>query len=251
MTDEVKNTPAEEVKNIEPATTEAVSEVPKGEAKEETVGDLLAPAKKEKEESVPLATFLELKSSNKELMKELKGLKKSIEEGATKKEVSADLQELADKHNVDPDFLRDFAKAVRQQAEEEVTGKIEERLKPITERDRAEKLDKVFNEHFARAMESLPELKDVVNKETIKNLSLVPQNSNKTFTQIIEEAYGHVVQGKRTIDTASTRAGKTDSVDVDVDRAKKDPEYFSEVMGNPMLKKKYNESMMKTLTSRL
>jgi hypothetical protein len=80
---------------------------------------------------------------------------------------------------------------------------------------------------------------------------LNPANSNKTFTQIIEEAYGHLVTGKRTFDSASTRAGKNDSFEVDDERMHKDPEYFDTVINNPLTKEKYNKRMIERISSHL
>ena len=62
MTDEVKNAQAGEL-NPTPAPSEAVAEI---KAKEETIGEVLKSQKQEpKDESVPLASFLEMKKENK------------------------------------------------------------------------------------------------------------------------------------------------------------------------------------------
>lgn len=244
MTEEVKTTPAEEAKKTEPTISEVV-----GEAKEETVGEVLT--EKPKEETVPLSTYLEIKKENKALAKSLKDLEKRIDEGATKKEVASDIKALADKHGIDADFLEEFAATVKAKADSEVDEKISSKLKPLEEKERKQKINAVFDEHFAKALAQAPEYDGVVNKEVIKSLSLNAANANKTFIQIIEEAYGHLITGKRSIDQASTRAGKNDSLEVDVDRARKDQEYFREVMANPTLKKKYNESLSDRLSSHL
>lgn len=248
MTEEVKTTPAEEAKKTEPTISEVVGEA-KTEAKEETVGDVLSA--ETKEETVPLSRFLELKKENKDLSRAMKELKKTVEEGATKKEVAADIQALADKHGIDADFLEEFAATVKAKADSEVDEKISSKLKPIEEKERKQKINAVFDEHYEKAIAQVPEYDGVVNKEVIKSLSLNPANANKTFIQIIEEAYGHLITGKRSIDQASTRAGKNDSIEVDVARARKDREYFNEVMANPTLKKKYNESLTDRLSSHL
>lgn len=224
----------------EPAKPEAVAQEPK----KETVGDVLDPKPVEKkEDTVPLSTFLEMK---KEMKQEIKDLKKTIEEGGTRKEIAADIKSLSEKHGVDAEFLQEFAQSVR----EGMKSENEELLKPMKEKEKAEKIDKAFNEHFSKALEEMPEFESIVNKEVIKTLSLNPANRNKTFTQIIEESYGHLVQGKRSIDSGSAGAGKSESGEVDMSRVK-DPTYFKEVMGNPALKKKYNEAMMGRLTSHL
>ena len=95
----------------------------------------------------------------------------------------------------------------------------------------------------------MPEYSGVVKEDVIKALSLIPANSSKTFTQLIEETYGHLIQGKRSIDSSSNKNSKNDSGDVDIQRAYKDPAYFKEIMENPVLKKKYNESMSDRIAS--
>lgn len=245
MTVEVTNAQAGEL-NPTSAPSEAVAEV---KAKEETIGEVLKSQKQEsKDESVPLASFLEMKKENKNLAREMKELKKSIEQGATKKEVTADLKALSEKHNIDAEFLQDFAQAVRQEAEQDVDEKVSSKLKPFEEKEKAEKLDKAFNQHFSKAMEQMPEFEKIVNKDVIKTLSLAPSNANKTFIQLIEETYGHVTPGKRTFDTASSRVGRNDNLEIDVARAHRDPEYFREIRANPLLKAKWNKEMNERLS---
>lgn len=247
MAEEAKTAPVEESK-VETTPVEPTPEAPKEEPKQEaTVGEVLEPTDpaepKTEPKVVPESQFLKVKNKNKELLKEIEALKKAKEEGAAPAEVSADLEALAEKHGVTPEFLKDLAEYNRKQTEDEVEGK----MKPITDREKAVKIDKAFNEHYAKTLELMPEYKDLVNKDIIKNLSLDPKNRNKTFPQLLEEAYGHLVTGKRTLDAPSARTSRNDTGEVDYDRATKDKEYFKEVMANPMLKKKYND----TLTNRI
>lgn len=204
-----------------------------------------------KEDTVPLSALLDMKRANKEISRELKRLKETIEEGANRADVSSDMQALSDKHNVDADFLKDFAKAVRAEAKQATEDEITEKLKPLHEKERLEKMDKAFNAHFSTALEAMPEYVGVVNKNVIKELSLSPANANKTFTQLIEESYGHLITGKRSIDAGSKRVSKNDTNEVDTTRAQKDPEYFREVMANPSLKEKYNKSMFQRVASQM
>lgn len=249
MDAESTTTAAEQVETTEP-TAAVEQEAQSAEAKAETVGELLnqnLPEKKD--ESVPLAKFLEMKNENKAMAKQMKELQKSIEAGASKREVTADLKALSDKHGVDADFLQEFADAVRAKAEAELDERMESKLKPIEEKEKAKKIDAAFNEHYAKALEQVPEYEGIVNKDVIKTLSLNPANANKTFIQIIEASYGHLIKGERSLDAASSRAGKTDNTEVDVDRAKKDSKYFNEVMADPNLKKKYNDTLTNRLSS--
>lgn len=246
--------------NKQPVNPTAPADGAKPEAKkEETVGEALdvtpksegTPPKKEEPETVPLATFLEIKGDNKKLTKQIEDLQKTIESGASRGEVSADLQAIADEHNVDPKFLKDLEKAIRAKAKQEATEEVETKLKPLQEKERAEKINTAFNAGFSKAMESMPEYDGIVKKDVIKALSLLPENANKTFAQLIEESFGHLITGKRTIDAGSSRAGKNDTGEVDIKRAQTDPDYFKEVMANPITKKKYNDSMTDRIASQL
>jgi hypothetical protein len=244
MTEEVKVAPAEESKETKPAVSEA-EEKQKETPEEETIGEVLG-SKKEEPKNVPEAVFLELKKENKQLIKEMKELKRSIEDGASRKEINSDLKSLAERYNLSEGFLQDFAKAVKSQAESDLEEKVISRLKPLEEKEKEEKIDKAFNQHFEKVLEEMPEYKGIANKEVIKILSLNPANANKTFARIVEEAYGHLVGGKKTIETSTPRGGKNDNQEIDMSRIK-DPAYFKEIMSNPELKKKYNDGLIARL----
>jgi len=78
-------------------------------------------------------------------------------------------------------------------------------------------------------------------------MALNPANKDKTFSALLEEAYGSALGGKRTIETTTPRGG-ADNTKVDAERAQKDPEYRKEVFANPDLKKQYNESLTDRLS---
>lgn len=191
-------------------------------------------------------THLEIKRENKEAQKRIKELERQIESGATKREISDEIKAIAKEHNVDENFLQKFTSAVKAQTERELEDRLSSKLKPLEERERAEKIDTIFNQHFAKAIEAMPEYKDLVNKDVIKSLSLDPRNQNKTFIKIIEDAYGHLVTGKKTIESASPKNSRDEDLTLDHSRLK-DPAYVKEVLNNPKLKKEYNDGLMKRL----
>lgn len=247
MADKAKNAPAEETTTTETATVEAVvtPEAKAPETKETTVGEALnIQPKSDKAEAkvVPEAVFLEYKKDNKQLQKDIKELKSLIETGGSKKEVSDDVKALAEKYDIDADFIQELASTVQAKAEEAAEAK----FKPLADKDRAKEFDEAFTTHYDKTLEALPEFKDVANREVIKALVKDPANKDKTFAQILESAYGHLITGKRTIETTTPGGGKEDA-EIDFDRARKDTEYFKEVMSNPHTKKKYNEALEKRL----
>ena len=207
-------------------TTEEVVEEPK----EETIEALEEP------KVVPEAALLKYKTKNKELMKELEELRNSDKSNA---EVSADIASLSKEFDVDVKFLEKLTKTVQAQTAKE----FEDKLKPFQEKEKSEARDKKFNEFYNKAMDNLPELKDVVNPTVIKSLANDPSNKNKTFTQLILDTYGNTIPGKRTIETTQPGGGK-EPQKLDYDRAKTDPVYFKEVMSDPALKADYNSQMI-------
>lgn len=234
-----------------PAVVEAPAPAPVDPKPEATIGEVLpesnpAPAPKEPEapRMVPEAVLIKLK-------KDFKDLKDSIDSGdvTTKSEVNKSLKDLGEKYDVNPDFLQELASNIRSETESEFNKRLEQELEPYkktTEAARATEVDKVFTEHFDKTLEAMPEYKGVANKEIIKALALDPKNANKTFAKILEEAYGHLIEGRTTLDDAKPGNGKG-VTEIDYARAAKDSEYFAQIMADPVAKKKYNENLQSRL----
>lgn len=211
-------TPAEEV------PTEAATEVEKTEAP--TISEIVKEATPEKVDTVPLSVFLELK---KELKEEQRKKTETPAQRAT------NLDAIADKYNVDKDFLNDISAVLKAETEAE--------LRPLKEKEKQAQIDAAFSKHFTAALADMPEYEGMVNPDVIKTLSLDPKNANKTFKQIIEDTYSTAISGKRTIESTKPGGGK-ESQPLDFARAKKDSEYFDEVMADPKLKAEYNAQML-------
>jgi hypothetical protein len=97
-------------------------------------------------------------------------------------------------------------------------------------------------QHLNKTLENSPEYKDIVNVDVIKALAFNPANANKTYKQLLDEAYGNAVTGRRTLETTTPRGGAKDTK-LDVQRAKTDTEYRREVLKDPDLRKQYNEGL--------
>lgn len=219
----------------------------KVEPKAETAGELLGEkVQKEEPKTVPESALIELKKENKAILKEVKRMQDLIAEGATKKEVTNSIKAIAEKHSVSEEFLNELAAAIRAEADVDIDERVNSKLKPLEAKGNAERIDKIFSENFDKTLDQMPEYKDIANRDVIKTLTLDPANANKTFAQIVENAYGHLVQGKRTIDAAKPRGGKEPAA-VDFDKARKDSKYFAEVMADPDLRKEYNSDLAKRL----
>jgi hypothetical protein len=217
-------------------TAEVAPEVTEA-PKEETVGEMLdIPEETPKEDTVSLKKYMSEKNARKELEAQLEALQNAP--SRTAKQVSTDLKALAEEHNVDVDFLEKLTETIEARSE----AKTEAKLQPLREKERQEKIDTAFGTAYDRTMAQMPEYAHVVNRSVIKSLSLDPANKNKTFTEIIEEAYGSAIGGKKTVERATNRVASIGG-DLDYARAKVDGDYFKEVMADPTLKKAYNDRL--------
>lgn len=247
MAEEVKPTPDAEVKASAEKTAEpkeTPKETPKEQPKveEKSIGEIIKEATpEEKPNLIPESVFLGEKKARKAAEKELKALKESIEGGATAKEISSDIAEIADEHNIDKVFLQKLASSIKTQTEKELDEKYSSKLGG---KEKAESFETAFNKAYKVALERGPEFEKIANPDVIKTLSMQPENSKKTLSKILEETYGNALSGKRTIETTTPGGGK-DPEPLDYIKAQKDTNYFNEVMGNPKLKAQYNELMLK------
>lgn len=233
MTEEVKTT-QEGAENPTPEKTE-----------EKTVSEIIGQGIEKSEnqqQTVGLDKFLDIKKENKELKKQIQELAKRLDGGDDEQDVSDDIEKLADEHNIDKSFLNKLVNSVKTRTEQDIESRLNAKLAPLTEASRNEQIEKAFRKAFDETIEQMPEYKNVVNPEVIKALSLDPKNAKKTFSEIIEGAYGNAISGKRTIEKTVPGGGK-EPQEIDYDKAVKDASYFKEIMDNPSLKKKYNDGL--------
>jgi len=241
---ETKDVPAVEDKDTKEVVADPIVEETKKEA---TIGEELGTKKvepKAKEvRTVPEATFLEMKN-------DFKALKKSIDDSnKSKADVTGDISDIAKRYDIKPKFLTELVDEIKGQTKKEFDAEIAEKLQPLKDKEKSEKIETAFDTAYLKALDKAPEFKDVVNRDVIKALSLNPENASKTFNKIMEESYGHLIQGKRTIDPSGGPAPRETTDSVDFDRIKNDTKYFGEVMANPKLKAEYNDSMTERLSS--
>lgn len=231
-----ETTPPQEVKKE--GTPPEQAEKPK----KETIAEALKT--EPKAETVGLDKFLDNKRELKQANARVKELEDAIKDGATKVEITDDINAIAEEFDIDKNFLAKLAKSLSVKAKREAEEEISSKLKPLEERERSEKLDKAFKKHFKAAMEDMPEYADIVNENVIKAMTMQPENADKTFADIIEETYGGAIRGKRTAETTTPRGGK-EPAPLDFAKARKDNAYFKEVMSDPKLKAEYNAEMLK------
>lgn len=243
MSEDIKKPEAEP----EQKAPESTDEKTMGEIINDTVPPTDPKDPKVEDETVPLPAFLDLKKDYKELKKSFKDLQDKISSGdVSKEDIAEDLNALAEEFDIEPKFVNKLAKILEGKAEKkagEVLKPILERESTLTAAEKKRKLDEAFTKHYNEALEKMPEYNDIANADAIKALSFLPENSKKTFAQLIEETYGKAITGKRTIETTKPGGGK-DPEPIDFNRAKNDTEYFKTIMADPAKKKEYNAHML-------
>lgn len=240
------DTPKVEESVKEEAKTTETTQVAPEKVEEVKVSDIYKA--KDPEKFVGVDKFLELKKQNKELKKQMDGLQKMIEAGATKSDVKDELDNLAEEFQVDPAFLKKFAESIKSKSAKPDDKKTkeddEEDEVPETPKN-GKTVDQIFEEHYSGVISRLPEFADVVNKDVIKQLSLLKSNENKTLVQIIEDTYSKTLAGKRTVETSKPGGGK-DPQPLDYAKAKRDRDYLiNTVFADPDLKAEYNNRMLR------
>jgi len=225
---------AEDNANVE-ITTEDTTKV---EDPQETIGEMTGevPAPRVVDEHI----FVAEKVARKKAEKELKALKRSIEEGASQQEISEDIEEISEEYDIDPVFLGKLVTSIKAKTEKDLEAKIESKF---GDKDKTDKFDTAFANALKTALERGPEFQTIANPEVIKSLARLPQNSNKTVSQLLEETYGNALTGKRTIETTTPGGGK-DPEPLDLKRAGVDIEYYKQVMADPKKKAQYNAHML-------
>lgn len=126
--------------------------------------------------------------------------------------------------------------------EEPEVKKLAQKLEQLEVDKRTADLNKVFEQNFNATLDKHPEYKDIANVEVIRQMAFNPANANKTYRQLLDEAYGNAVIGRRTIETTTPRGGAKDGV-LDMRRAQTDTAYRHEVLADPVLRKQYNEGL--------
>lgn len=212
MSDKDVTTPESEVNET---SEETVNDEQESETPQETVGTFQEEeTTSEKPDSVPIAR-----------------LDKEI---ARRKELEQKLRELTQEKEEDP-AVKDAEKDPDVKALAEKLAKIEEKEKMAT---REARLDAALT----KALEESPEFADIANREVIKQMALNPANREKTFAQLLDEAYGNALGGKRTIESTTPRGGAKEAK-VDIEKARRDNQYLKEVLADPELRKQYNEGL--------
>lgn len=190
------------------------------------------------EKTVPEYAFVAQKKALIAAEKELKALRDSMQyQEATQYEQVTGVDAIADKYNIDREFMNELKSTIENDLDAKYASK-------ESAKEKADKFNDAFSKQYNTALERGPEFQAIANPDVIKTLATLPQNKNKTVSQLLEETYGNALTGKRTIETTQPGGGK-DPEPLDFAKAEKDINYFNEVMADPKKKAQYNDQMLK------
>ena len=117
-----------------------------------------------------------------------------------------------------------------------------DKLAKIEESEKRARQDVALSSALNKALDDAPEFKNIANLDVVKQMALNPANKAKTFPELLEEAYGNAIPGKRTTETTTPRGGANDTK-VDLARAASDPVYKREVLADPDMRAQYNADL--------
>ena len=231
---------------------EAKPAEPKKEQK--TIGEITdQQSKKERDsDSIPLSKFLEIKNENKELRNSLKNLESKLRDGASRGAVNEaidDIKEAAEELDIDEKVLKRIIALAEKRAGKN-SEELSEKLKNLESKDKDNQRQSLISKLIKDALDDYPQYKDVANPKILKHIFALPENSDKTALQVLEETYGNAIKGRKTIEGTSPQGGGNDDGTVDLAKAKTDIEYFRKVMANPKLKAQYNEQLISNASRR-
>lgn len=206
-----------------------------------TIEDAIPQAK----DTVGLSKYLDEKNKRKEAEAQALALQVELErlqsQGGTKEEMDDAVEQIAQKYtDVAPELLNDIVSA----AERRIEQKYGSKLASIEAERQRETVDKKFNELYTRTLSEMPEYSGVVNPEVIKSLALNPANAKKTMQQIVEEAYGNAIVGRKTLESTS---GATRRNAGEIDFSNMNDKDWEAVESDPELKKKHSEYTLNQL----
>lgn len=217
---------------LSPEQTETA---PESTSETETLGALT----EEKHDTVPLKKYMETKRSAADAEERARVLETElakVKSNLTSMSVPAvndELTRLAQEHNADPELLAKLMGMAKNVTAAEIKRELDQEYAPTLSRIEAERsqerAEKKFDDLYSKTLKDMGEYDGIVNKDVLKSLAFNPANAKKTLPQILEEAYGNAVSGRKSIESSHPGSRSADDVDLtnpngaDFDRINADP----------------------------
>lgn len=202
------------------------------------------------EENVPLKKYMSEKNARrdaesraKELESELTALRNSPK---GEQEVKLDVRALSEKHNIDEEALRDILNASYSMTKDKVKAELEAELNPklaefegMKREKEVQKFEQKFQTILSETLKEMPEYKDLVDQDDLKQWIRSGQYSKLSIPQLIEQKYGKFVTGKKTIENSYVPNREQEVPDT---LNMKDEDY-ARLETDPAFKKKWAEDL--------
>jgi len=202
----------------------------------------------EKAETVPLKKYMEEKRTAKEAEERATALESELAKvkanlvNLSVPAVNDEIVRLATEYNADPELLAKLMTMAKTATAKEIREELDKDYAPaitrLEQERQQEKNEKKFNDLLVKTLKDMPEYNGIVNEDVIKSLAFNPSNAKKTLPQILEEAYGNAIAGRKSIETGHTGSRGADEVDLTNPTALD----FDKINADPALKKKWAES---------
>lgn len=236
--------------STEPVAATEPTEPEKEPVKEYEPIESLSEIVEKADDRVPLKKYMEEKRARQELEEQAQTLAQELERvrnsGIQGYDTNFDVDYLSQKHNIDADVLRDIINATSAITSEAVRAKVNEEIAPalseltgIKREKEQKKFDDQFNKILSESIEDMPEYKDLIDKDDLKEWIRSGKYSKLTMPQLIEQKYGKFVGAKKTIDGGYT-PGRESSIP---DPTNMTDEDWVNIDKNPDLKKKWQGSL--------
>jgi len=195
----------QEVKTPE-QTTPKVVEQP--EVKTEEKQEEVVKPKSRRSDYVPVSKYNELRH-------ELQEIKKTLEQGKPptiqeKKEVKSSLKDLAEKYNLDEDFISEFTDKLVEEAKVKLPDNFEATIKSFQEKEKSLAEDKEFENEFDTLIKDIPDLE--ASKADFKRLAFTEGYEN-TPLEVLATYYLAKNKPVHTAETPKQGGGKTELID--------------------------------------
>lgn len=260
--DEILSSPVE--LNTDPSVNQPMEESPKEET--QVVESPVVEAPQEKLESleevarptndaIPLAKYMSEKNARRDAEAKAKELETEITRlrEAPRSEVDVDVKSLSDKHGIDEEVLRDILNAsytmtkgkVREELEAELSPKLAE-IEQVKREKEIQHFENKFENILSDTIKIMPEYKDLVDKEDVKEWIKSGRYSKLTMAELIEQKYSKFVSGKKSIEN-----GQSIKENVVPDVSNMTNEDYINLDKNPELKKKWADSLEERLRNHM
>ncbi len=231
----------------EQTVVESVNKTPK-----ETLEHLETLSEKT-DDAIPLKKYMAEKNAKREAENKVKELQAELEKArsAPKSQTLANIKAISEEYDINEDVLNAILNAsytmtkekVREELEAEFSPKLAE-FESIKRENSQKDFETKFNGMLSNTLAEMPEYKDLVDADDLKQWVKSGNYSKLSLPQLIEQKYGKFVQGKKTIEQGHS-AKEVEVADVsnmtDADYMKLD--------SDPALKEKWAKSLPDRLRS--